>query len=105
MYHLRNVIGRSNVSADPIRKFNECDDFFKLIVTCYILVAAMKLLGMKSLDDVPSIPNVDSPCDLWMESTETRGAVMKSICNDIVDKYVSFQFHLQPDVSDDKVST
>lgn len=36
MYQLRNLIRRSNVSADPIHKFNESDDFFRLLVKCHI---------------------------------------------------------------------
>ena len=49
------MIGRINVSADPIRRFNECEDFFKLIINCFLLVAAMKFLKMISLSDVHSL--------------------------------------------------
>lgn len=72
MYQLRNLIGRSNVNADPIHKLNECEDFFKLVVTCHILVAAMEILRMKDLNDIPTIPTVAKPQDLWMISRESK---------------------------------
>ena len=70
LFQLRNMIGRINVSADPIRRFNECEDFFKLIINCFLLVAAMKFLKMTSLSDVPSLPHVNQANELWMESAE-----------------------------------
>ncbi len=53
MCQLRNLIGRSNISANCVHKFNESDDFFKLAVTC---ATALQKLKMKALDDNPSIP-------------------------------------------------
>lgn len=103
MYQLRNLIGRSNVNADPIHKFNECEDFFKLVVTCNILVAAMEILKMENLTDIPTIPTVAKPQDLWMETAENRQSIIQSICRDIVDKYVDFQFNKSPKSSNDKV--
>ena len=49
MYQLKNLVGRTNVSTDPIRKFNESDDFFKLITTSHILVAALEILKKNDL--------------------------------------------------------
>ena len=57
LFQLSNVIGCTNVNADPVHRFNECDDFFRLVVTCHVLVSAMKLLSMKALDDIPSLPD------------------------------------------------
>ena len=36
--------------------YNECDDFFKLIVNSHIAVAAMKLLQMNTQEDTPNLP-------------------------------------------------
>ncbi len=102
MYQLRNLIGRSNVNADPVHKFNECDDFFKLVATCHILAAALQKLQMKALDDIPSISSVNQPQDLWMETAEKRKDVVQSICRDIVDEYASFE---SPNLSNDKHCT
>lgn len=104
MYQLRNLIGRSNVSADPVHKFNESDDFFKLVVTCYILIAAMKSLKMKALEDVPCMSGVEEPRELWMETVEKRKSTLHSICGDIVDQFASFEFNKPPMLSKDMVS-
>ncbi len=105
MYQLRNTIGRSNVSTDPIHHFNECDDFFTMVVTCYVLVATMKSLNMQTLDDNPTLSDIDIPAaDLWMESAERRKEVLLSICLDVVDQFASFKFNESPSSSSDKAS-
>lgn len=104
LYQLRNLIGRSNVSGDPTKKYNECDDFFKLVVRCHILVAAFKHLSMESLSDVPVIDGVNSPQDLWMTQAEERRTILQKICEGIVTRFVSFGFHQSPATSPDKVS-
>ena len=103
MYQLRNLIARSNVNADPIHKFNECEDFFKLSVTCHILVAAMEILHMEDLTDIPTIPTVGKQQDLWMQMAEKRKSIIQAICRDIVDTHVEFQFNKPPTASNDKV--
>ena len=97
------MIGCRNVSSDPIQKFNECEDFFKLITINHILVAAMQYLKMTSLDSIPSVPHLDQPDQLWMETTEKRQAVLHSICTDVIDQFISFEFNKPPLSSNDKV--
>ena len=104
MYQLRNLISRSNVSAHPVKSYNESDDFFRVIVTSQILAEALKHLHMKSLADVPFITAREHPEDLWMETSEQRIAVLRSICEDIVDEFVDFEFNKLPMPSTDKVS-
>ena len=53
LYQLRNVINRSNVSVKTKGNFNSCDDFLVLVITCYVLAAAMEHLNINSLDEVP----------------------------------------------------
>lgn len=104
MYQLRNLIGRSNVSADPVHKFNESDDFFKLLIKCHILVAAMEEFKMKALDDTPCLSGVSKLEDLWMEPADRRKSVLRSICGKIVDNFVCFEFNKPPTSSKDMVS-
>ena len=59
MVPCRNMIGCQNVSSDPIQKFNECEDFFKLIINSHVLLAAMQYMKMTYLDCVPLIPHLD----------------------------------------------
>ena len=60
MYQLRNLIGQSNVSGDPTKKYNVCDDFLKLIIASYVFVAAFKHLKIESLSDIPKINDVNN---------------------------------------------
>ena len=72
MYQLRNLIGRSNVSPKPVKAFNQCSDFFKLVVVCHVLASALKHLSMASLADTPNIRGVQEVRDLWLETAEKR---------------------------------
>ena len=40
---------------------NACEDFFEVVVTGHIIASAMELLGMSSIDDVPSSTIIESP--------------------------------------------
>lgn len=103
MYQLRNLIGRSNVPTDPTKKYNECDDFFKLVIRCHVLVAAFKYLNMESLSDIPTISGVNNPQELWMALAPQRNTVLREIGEGIFDKFASFQFNGPPAQSQDKV--
>lgn len=83
-------------------RYNECDDFFELIVNCHIVVAAMKLLEMSSLEDIPNLPSIDTS-ELWMECIERRRDVLISVCGDVVDQFISFQYNATLKSSEDKV--
>ena len=103
MYQLRNLIGRSNVSPKPVKAFNQCSDFFKLVVVCHVLAAALKHLNMVSLTDTPNLKGVQDIHDLWLETAEKRKEVLRSVCGEIVDRYVCFHFQKVPTPSNDKV--
>ena len=76
--------------------YYSCDDFFKLIVTCYVPAAALKQLNMQSLSDIPTINGVNEPQNLWMNLLEERKAVLQEICEGIVDEFASFEFNKPP---------
>lgn len=61
LYQLRNLLNRSNVVKDPTKDFNACEDFLLLVASSLVTVAAMTLLGMKSLTDRPSKATVLGP--------------------------------------------
>ena len=104
MFQLQNFIGYSNISAKPVKVFNQCDDFFKLIVVCHMLATAIKYLKMTSLLDVPQIDGVQQPQNLWMEPDQRRKEVLQSICEKIVFEFIAFEFNKIPKLSTDKVS-
>ena len=57
---------RVNVVSNPSKDFNACDDFFLLVINRHIITAAMGVLGMKNVKEIPSsevLPN--SGWSLW----------------------------------------
>ena len=50
---------------------NSCEDFFKLVTTAHIIVAAMKIFGMSKIDDKPDeklFPsNTDNPAIITLK--------------------------------------
>ena len=84
-FQLRNLIHRTNVVADPVKDFNACDDFVILVVTCHILTAALKVLGMDSLNDTSCLPLYQAePQNLWMLSDLERKEILNSTTEKIV---------------------
>ena len=96
MYQLRNLIGRSNVSAKPVKAFNQCSDFFKLVVVCHILAAALKHLNMVSLTDTPNVSRVQEINDLWLENTEKRKELLRSIWGKLWTHMLAFNSRRRP---------
>ena len=86
LYQLRNVINRRNVTAKPKKDFNAHDDFFTLIVTGYVLGAAMEILGMENLEDDPCGPIL--PPEVWMHDKRDRADILKSVAGVMVNKYI-----------------
>ena len=62
-------------------------------------------INMQSLTDVPFVADVyDESMDFWMETAERCKAILKSICDGIVDEFIPFQYNKSPESSNDKVS-
>ena len=99
LYQLKNVINRTHVTK-PKANFNACDDFFEIIITGYILGAAMEVLGMKSLDDTPSDVLVQSPETAWMGSNLEREDKLREISMHIVHTFIN---NKTPSFSEDNV--
>ena len=80
------MINRRNVTAKPKKDFNAHDDFFTLIVTGYVLGAAMEILGMENLEDDPCGPTL--PPEVWMHDKRDRADILKSVAGVMVNKYI-----------------
>lgn len=75
--------------AKKVKKdMNACEDFFELIVTGYVIVCAMELLGMSSIDAVPTSKIIASPEEVWMKDDSDRKSVLMEVASAIVDQYV-----------------
>ena len=79
----------------PLDDFNACDDFFVLVVKAHILTAAMELLGMTEINEIPSSQIVSDLEDVWMESAEHRRKVIQQISVKVVETFTELQFNSQ----------
>ena len=48
---------------------------FELIVTGYVIACAMELLGMSSVDAIPTSNIIQSPEEVWMKDMTQRGSL------------------------------
>jgi L1 cell adhesion molecule like protein len=80
------LLGRTNVKADPSKAFDECEDFLLTVVEGLIVTAAMQILDMKSLDDVPHSNII--PQNSWLCSDSERKNLLARVTKEIFVKYV-----------------
>ena len=73
--------------SKPEKDVNASDDFLILVVTAHFLVACMKKLGMKSLDEVPTIGEFDA--NTWMKSNADRRSAVYSFCQEVIKDHVN----------------
>lgn len=90
LYQLRNMIGRINVTT-PKSRFDECEDFFILVVEAYTLVCGMELFQMTSLQDNATFPGVND--EVWLKSDDERRTMLLGMSSAIVKEFVEFRFH------------
>ena len=103
---LRNSIHRSNVVKQPIDSYDATHDFFTLVVEAYILVAAMKVFEMDSLECVPSEKLVPEGANSWMIEDNERQRLSDSLVNQLLKTFFAGELHNPSAVdnnSDDKV--
>lgn len=93
LFQLRNLIGRTNVKGKPIDCFDSCEDFFVLIVEAHIVAAAMKLLEMTTLSDVPSTKYVPQGEVTWTQTDDERKAIIDKITTAIVESFVFLDYN------------
>ena len=99
IYQLRNVLERTNVVRKPIDNFNACDDFFVLVVKSHIVAAAMEVLGIKAVNQVPSENEND-----WMETKENRKQKLDSIARSIVDRFIDFRYNVSDEENESEAA-
>ena len=74
------------------------------MTTGHIIVAALEILKMKSTKEVPSDVVITDPLNAWMQTSEERKAILKDICQLIVNEFVDFSFPTEESfTTDDKV--
>ena len=95
LYQLRNLINRRNVVNKVKSDVNAIEAFFELVVTGHIITCAMEVLGMSSIDDVPSSGVIQSPEEVWFKNDSERKAILEEVSSLIVEQYVDLStiFH------------
>ena len=88
LYQLRNLINRRNVIKNVKHDMNACEYFLEDVVNGHVIASAMELLGMSSIDDVPSSTIIQSPEDIWMKDNSERKAIVMEVASIIVDQHV-----------------
>ena len=96
LLQLRNLINRRNVAKDVMGRFNECIDFFEMVVNCHIIAAGMHFFGLKELSSEPKA-NVIAP-DVKDSDLKRRWKVLSHVVGRLVDHYVIVHKHadIQP---------
>lgn len=87
LYHLRNILHRSNVSDTPKSSFNAYEDFFLNTVVAHCVAAALKVLGMGDLQQ-PQTRYV-FPDNLSTLSQQERHSLLSTICKDTLGEFLA----------------
>lgn len=88
LYQLRNLINRRNVVNKVKSDVNANESFFELVVTGHIITCAMEILGMSSIDDIPSSGVIQSPDEVWFKDDNEREAILEEVSSLVVEQYV-----------------
>ena len=96
LHQLRNLINRRNVIKKPKDNFNACDDFFRLVLQCHVISAAIKVLGVEKQTSLP--PDHLKPENLSSRSVGERKVILQFYCRAIVDAFTNLHIliHLIP---------
>ena len=66
-------------------------------IKCHILSAALKMMKMNSLDNVPSEMSVVDPENVWMISMEEQKELLHTTATNIAEQFVNINFHNHED--------
>ena len=70
------------------KDMNACEDFFELTVTGYTITCAMELLGMSTVDEVPSSGVIKEPEEVWTKDNTERRSILMDVAKIIVEQHV-----------------
>lgn len=85
---LRNLINKRNVAKDVSGRFNECMDFFEMVVKSHIIAAGMHFFGLKELSSEPTANRVAS-------DVSCKWKVLSHVIGRLVDRYVILCKHAE----------
>lgn len=88
LLQLHNLINRRNVAKDVSGRFNECIDFFEMVVKNHIFAAGMHFFGLKELSSEPTANRVAS-------DVSCKWKVLSHVIGRLVDRYVILRKHAE----------
>ena len=94
LLQLRNLINGRNVAKDVSGRFNECIDFFEMVVKSHVVAAGMHFFGLKELSSESTANSIASDVP-----RKERWKVLSHIIGRLVDRYVIVRKHaeIRPD--------
>lgn len=93
LLQLRNLVNRSSVPKDPKSDVNATKDFIYLALVGHVVVAAMEVLGMKSIEDQPTSEGF--PSSETRLTKDEKKQVLSRITSTITSKFVNLSVILQ----------
>lgn len=105
MYHIKVLLNQKRVTFNncKITDFNSADDFLKIVVSSYIVTAAMEILKMNTVDDNPGSNDFIQEDD-WLKDTDERYDALYALSSKIANTYVDLSMEgLNNGQEDDKV--
>ena len=85
-------VAKFNQQAECCQKVksdtNSCKEFFELVVVGHIITSTMEILGMSTIDEVPSSGVIQSPEEIWMKGDSERKAIVKEVASLVVEQCV-----------------
>ena len=88
LLQLHNLINRRNVAKDVSGRFNECIDFFEMVVKNHIFAAGMHFFGLKELSSEPTANRVAS-------DVSCKSKLLSHVIGRLVDRYVILHKHAE----------
>lgn len=71
LFQLKNYFNHRNVTSNVKQSFYHDEEFLELATNGYVVLAAMHVLNMHSLNDIPnSFPNTEDKCIFFMMCQE-----------------------------------
>ena len=89
LVQLKHLINRRDVPTEPKANFHACDLFLTTVVKAHFIAAAMKELGMTSLEDMPQKLFDEND---WMKSKEERKKILYEFCKRVIIININFSF-------------
>ena len=96
LFQLRCLINRTNVKKKPKESFNACSEFLTTVVIAHVILAALRLFKMETMESQPP-ESIISSSVMGLSKEERRGELLR-LSRIIADGYVSFSYNQPPQV-------